>query len=190
MLLAMVKATGLDPQMIALNIESARERKRLALAEYEAASAQLAWWLKGAELAGMAVVPEDDDEPEPRGVEELFPPASFFDQNGVSPTLRQGVIAFLREHPGLAFSVADIARALILRGWLADDDGAQKRVSDIASLMHGEDQLQRPERGHYGLHPRLAVAFERQPLTDYARAAELGMPVPQNLPPVGDGDQK
>lgn len=154
-------ATGLDPAMIAANIESARARKTRALADYETASAELAWWLKGAQLAGLPVTPEEDD-PMPHNIAELFPPASYFVENGVDPTLRQAVIAFLREHAGLAFPVSDIAAALIMRGWLIDDDGAQKRVSDISSLMHGDELLYRPERGHYRLHPRLAAEFERQ----------------------------
>jgi hypothetical protein len=106
--------------MIAANIESARARKSKALADYEAASAELAWWLKGAELVGLAVPPEDDDDPEPDNVEELFPPGDYFDQSDVQPTLRQAVIAFLREQSGLAFPVQNIASALVMRGWLSE----------------------------------------------------------------------
>lgn len=178
-----VNATGLDPAMIAANIESARARKSKALADYEAASAELAWWLKGAELVGLAVAPEDDDDPEPSNVEELFPPGAYFDQGDVQPTLRQAVIAFLREQPGLAFPVQDIASALVMRGWLGED-GAQKRVSDIVSLMHGDEQLQRVDRGIYRLHPRLAVALDRSRPVTY-RAAQR-----RNLPPPVRGDQK
>jgi hypothetical protein len=187
--IATVQATGLDPAMIAANIESARARKKKALTDYEAASAELAWWMKGAELAGLAAAPEDD-EPEPKNVEEMFPPGAYFDQSEAQPSLRQAVVAFLREHPGLAFPVSDIAAALVLRGWL-NEEGSQKRVSDIASLMHGDEQLHRVDRGVYRLHPRLAVAFERQPVTDYRQAAAMGMPVPQSLPPSSSGgDQK
>ncbi len=175
----------LDPDLIVANIEAARERKAQALTDYETASAELAWWLQGAELAGVAVVREDD-EPASAKVEELFPPAAAFEgEKGAQPTLRQAIVAHFREHPTIAFPVGDLAVALLLRGWLAEE-GAQKRVSDMASLMASDEQLQRVERGVYRLHPRLAVAFERRPVTDYRRAAEMGLPVPQSMP----GDQK
>jgi hypothetical protein len=174
----------LDPNVIVANIEAARERKAKALADYEAASAELAWWLQGAELAGLAVAREDD-EPTAANVEELFPPAVHFEQTGTQPTLRQAIVAHLREHPTIAFSVGDLAMALMLRHWVAED-GAQKRVSDMASLMHGDEQLQRVDRGVYRLHPRLAVAFEGRPVTDYRRAAQMGFPVPESAP----GDHK
>jgi hypothetical protein len=139
-------AGGLDPDLIRLNVDAARQRKENALADYEAASAELAWWLQGAELAGVAVV-RDDGEPDAANIEELFPPAALFDTGGAEPTLRQAIVAHLREHPMIPFPIASIAHALVLRGWMPDRADTQKRVSDMASLMAGEDQLQRIERG-------------------------------------------
>lgn len=180
---------GLDPELILLNIDDARTRKERALADYEAASAELAWWLQGADLAGIAVVREDD-EPDSASIEELFPPAALFDTGGAEPTLRQAIVAHLRENPMIPFPIASIAHALVLREWIPDRRDTQKRVSDMASLMAGEDQLQRVDRGVYRLHPRLAVAFEQRPVTDYRRAAEMGMPVPPSTAPASRGKQK
>lgn len=182
-------ASGLDPDLIRLNVDAARQRKENALADYEAASAELAWWLQGAELAGVTVV-RDDGEPDAANIEELFPPAALFDTGGAEPTLRQAIVAHLREHPMIPFPIASIAHALVLRGWMPDRADTQKRVSDMASLMAGEDQLQRIERGVYRLHPRLTVAFEQRPVTDYSRAAEMGMPVPPPIAPDSRGEQK
>jgi hypothetical protein len=100
------------------------------------------------------------------------------------PTLRQAVVAHLREHPVMPFPIAALTRALVLRGWLPDREDAQKRVSDIAGLMASDGQLQRVDRGVYRLHPQLAAAFDQRPVTDYRRAAELGFPVPSA--PHGD----
>ncbi len=173
-------SSGLDPRLIADKIAEARDRKAHALMEYEAAAAELEWWLKGAELAGVAVTREDD-EPTFTEIEELFPDASYFEQTGTTPTLRQAIMAYLREHPATELGVAGLAQALVQRGWVSEQ-AAHKRVSDLAGLMHSQDQLQRVGRGVYRLHPRFAVAFERQPKTDYRRAAELGMPVPGSWP--------
>jgi hypothetical protein len=175
--------SSLDPQLIADKIAEARDRKAHALIEYEAAAAELEWWLKGAELAGVAVSREED-EPTSAEVEELFPDATHFEQTGTKPTLRQAIMAHLREHPATELSVAELAQALVRRGWVPKQ-GAHKRVSDLAGLMHSQDQLQRVGRGVYRLNPRFAVAFERQPKTDYRRAAELGMPVPGSWPGQG-----
>ena len=131
-------------------------------------------------LPGVAVVREDD-EPTAANVEELFPPAVYFEQTEVQPALRQAIVAHLREYPTVAFSVADLALALVRRNWVGGQS-AQKRVSDMASVMHGEEQLQRVDRGVHRLHPRLAAAFERRPVTDYRRAAEMGFPVPEATP--------
>ncbi len=152
--------TGLDPPLIARSVEAARQRKADALAEYEAASAELAWWLKGAELAGLAVVREDDEEPDLGHIEELFPAAAFFDETGTRPTLRQAVVAYFREHPDVALSHAELAQALIERGWLAEED-AQKRVSDVAVVMRRDKQLERVDRGVVRLHPQLKIPLEQ-----------------------------
>lgn len=153
-------STGLDPDLIAANIQAARERKARALAEYEAASAELSWWLQGAKLAGIATLSDEDDQN--NVPDDLFPRARYFDESGERPTLRQAIMAHLGETPTTDFAVAELAQALVRRGWLPRD-GAQKRVSDLAGVMHGDEQLQRVDRGVYRLHPRFALAFERRP---------------------------
>jgi len=168
--------------VIAANIKAVRDRKAESLKEYEAASAELAWWLEGAKLAGVADVHEDEENSVP---DDIFPPARYFDEAGVRPTLRQAIMAHMQEAPTSGLTVAELAQALVRRGWLAEES-SQKRVSDLAGVMHGEDQLQRVERGVYRLHPRFAVIFERRPVTDYRRAAEMGFPVPGSWP----GEQK
>jgi hypothetical protein len=153
-------STGLDPDLIAANIQVARDRKAQALAEYEAASAELSWWLQGAKLAGIATASDENDQN--NVPDDLFPPARYFDETGEHPTLRQAIMANLSETPTAGLTVAELAQALVRRGWLPDD-GAQKRVSDLAGVMHGDEQLQRVDRGVYRLHPRFALAFDRRP---------------------------
>jgi hypothetical protein len=153
-------STGLDPDLIAANIQAARDRKAQALAEYEAASAELSWWLQGAKLAGIATLSDEDDQN--NVPDDLFPPARYFDETEERPTLRQAIMAHLSETPTASFTVAELAQALVRRGWLPEN-GAQKRVSDLAGVMHGDEQLQRVDRGVYRLHPRFALAFERRP---------------------------
>lgn len=155
-----MERSGLDPDLIAANIEAVRDRKAKALAEYEAASAELSWWLQGAKLAGIAILFDEDDQS--NVPDDLFPPAHYFDGTGDRPTLRQAIMAHLGTTPTTGFTIAELAQALIRRGWLPEG-GAQKRVSDLAGVMHGDEQLQRVDRGVYRLHPRFALAFERRP---------------------------
>jgi hypothetical protein len=153
-------STGLNPDLIAANVQAARDRKAKALAEYEAASAELSWWLQGAKLAGIATLSDEDDENSVP--DDLFPPVRYFDETGERPTLRQAIMAHLSETPTAGFTIAELAQALVRRGWLPKD-GAQKRVTDLAGVMYGDEQLQRVDRGVYMLHPRFALAFERRP---------------------------
>jgi hypothetical protein len=88
----------------------------------------------------------------------------------------------MREHPTAAWNIPDLMAALEFRGWLPDKKDAQKRVSDMASVMTNDGQLDRVERGVYRLSPKLALAFERRPTTDYRAAAALGFPVPERNP--------
>src|ERR1700739_1577555 len=152
--------SGLDHQLIAQNIARARARKAAALTEYEEASAELTWWLQGARLAGLAVVREADEEPDREHLEELFPPASFFHETATKPTLRQAIMALLREHPDAVVTSSELAQALIAEGWL-DRKEAQKRVSDVAVLMRRDKQLEHVGRGQHRLHPRMAIAFDQ-----------------------------
>jgi hypothetical protein len=171
---------GLDPDAIAANIDAARARKAKALVDYEAASAELAWWLKGAELVGLTATPVSN-EPSAADVEELFPPAEFFERTRTVPTLRQAIMSFFREHPAANVRISNIAEVLLARGWLSPLS-ANKRITDLTSVMCSDEQLVRVSRGVYHLHPKYALSFEQNPPTDYRRAAEMGMPVPLNPP--------
>ncbi|MDQ6778929.1 MAG: hypothetical protein M3071_22515, partial [Actinomycetota bacterium] len=62
--------------------------------------------------------------------------------------------------PTAAWRVSDLAVAIVQAGWLADTDEAQKRISDMASVMVADSQLVRVARGTYGLAPELGAAFE------------------------------
>jgi len=167
-----MESIGLDSDLIASNILAARERKANALAEYEVASAELSWWLEGAKLAGVEVLPEEEDVN--NVPDDLFPPVKYFEETGERPTLRQAIMAHMSESPTTRFTVAEIAQALVKREWLPEV-GAQKRVSDLAGVMHGDEQVQRTGRGVYRLHPRFALGFER-------REQENNPDVPSEVP--------
>lgn len=92
---------------------------------------------------------------------ELFPEASFFIEHGVQPTLRQAIIAIMREQPGRQWSVTELTKALASKDWLPDK-GA-KRVSDMAGDMVRLGQILRPRRGVYVLSPETAAALEAAP---------------------------
>jgi hypothetical protein len=173
-----VELPGIDRDTIVANVLEAQERKRKALAEYEAASDHLAWWLQGARLAGIAEMQIDDADGN-LVPDDLFPPVRYFEESGERPTLRQAIMAVLQDEPNLGVPVADLAVRLVAQGWL-DEENAHKRVSDLAGLMHNEQQLQRVRRGVYKLHPRFAVRFEQT--ADARIAAEL--PKPSSWPPA------
>jgi len=83
-----------------------------------------------------------------------------FDQ-GIKPSLRQAMVAVMREHPGRRWTVADLTEALDGKGWLPEN-GA-KRVSDMAGEMVRLNQAVRQGRGVYKLSPELAAALETAP---------------------------
>jgi hypothetical protein len=169
--------SGIDRETIVGNVLKAQERKRAALTEYEAAAAELAWWLEGANLAGITDMQiEDDVNAVP---DDLFPPVRYFEESGERPTLRQSIMAELRERPNTAISVAELASRVAARGWI-EADVAQKRVSDLAGVMHGDKQLVRVGRGVYRLHPDFALAFDR--VTDSHLRSQ--MPPPGSWPPA------
>ena len=98
----------LSQELVTRRIRQAEERKARALAEYHAAAAELEWWLEGAQLFGIAIDPAVGQGK----VTELFPPASYFDENGVQPTLRQAIVAVMRERPVAHWGVGDLADSL------------------------------------------------------------------------------
>jgi hypothetical protein len=168
-----VNLHGVDRETIVGNVLKAQERKRRALDEYESASDELDWWLQGAKLAGISEM--QIDEADKNSVpDDLFPPAEYFRDSGERPTLRQAIMAELRETPHDRVAVAGLAARLVARGWLSAEN-AHKRVSDLAGVMHGEEQLERVGRGVYRLHPRIAMLFDQTtaleaPVTEIAEA--------------------
>jgi hypothetical protein len=147
------------PKDIEANLRDAEERKQRALAEYKAALAEIEWWKQGQRLFGGGSSTDNEDA---TPLAEQFPPAWAFDDEH-QPTLRQAIVAVMREAPGRPFRVAELAQALEDRGWLPDRDSrlsAKKRVSDLASLMIADGQLERADRGVYTLDAELDAALE------------------------------
>jgi len=148
----------ITPESIAARLRSAEQRKSQALAQYEAASAEVAWLREGLRLFDPEANLEAQDPQEV--VTEIFPEGFVFDQ-GIKPSLRQAIVVVMREHPGRRWAVPDLAQALEGRGWLPEH-GA-KRVSDMAGDMVRLGQLVRHDRGVYKLSPELAAALEAAP---------------------------
>ena len=155
----------LDPDSLSAGIATATARKEAAVAEYEAATAELEWLIQGASLLGLDL--QADVGSEAAELDELIKePAS-----NIKPTLRQAILAFLREAPQAHITIPTLAAALNKRGWLPDRADAQKAVSDMAALMANENQLERVGRGVYRLHPRLALGLESRTATESRLAA-------------------
>jgi hypothetical protein len=121
--------------------------------------------MQGASVLGLDL--PADTASEGAELDELIPePAS-----NTKLTLRQAILAFLREAPHTPMTIPALAAALDKRGWLPDRADAQKAVSDIAGVMAAEEQLERVGRGVYQLHPRLALALESRSATASRSAA-------------------
>jgi hypothetical protein len=155
-----MQLAGLMPEDFKANIAQAKERVNAALAEYEAAQAELAWWRQGLRL----LEPEAPESVEvghnpQAALSELFPLGAPH-AGHTDPTLRQAVALVMHADSGRPWTVGEIAQELKQKGWLPARRDAQKRVSDIAGLMVQADQLVRHERGLYALAPHLAAALE------------------------------
>jgi hypothetical protein len=148
---------GLDPDTIRENIGAARARKAAALAEYKAATDELEWWTQGAAIFGLELSPGPDSVS--AEMDELFVTQEALADNA-KPTLRQAIATLLTENPTRPLTLSQLTAGLSLRGWLPTRADAQKAVSDMASTMTSENQLERVDRGTYRLHPRLALALE------------------------------
>jgi hypothetical protein len=151
-----------DPDSLAAGISAATARKAAAIAEYQAATAELDWLRQGARLFGLEVPREGSSESDELAVD----PA-----NGKRPTLRQAILTFLAEAPDTPMTIPELAAALKARALLPERADAQKAVSDMAASMAGEDQLERVGRGVYKLHPRLALALESRVAMEHRSAA-------------------
>lgn len=160
----------LSPELLAERILAAEARKARALAEFEAAKAELAWLREGERLFGGGSREETPLPPQEPGakVTELFPDPSIF-VNGLQPTLRQAIVYAMLGSNATHFRVGDLVDALDQRGWLPEHSNPQKRVSDMAGEMVQEGQLERAGRGTYALSPELAAQLEA------ARVGQQGM---------------
>lgn len=158
-MLLLMQSEGLDETTIRANIDAAIQRKARALADYEAASAELAWWQQGAKLFGLTDIAVDSAR-DAAELEEL----AFV--SGQKPTLRQAIFELACVIPTTAWTIPQLTSSLKRSGWLPARDDAQKAVSDMAAAMASDDQLERQERGVYRLHPRFVLVLETFSIAD------------------------
>ena len=149
-----------SPEVLAERIRAAEERQARALAEYQAAKAELAWLREGERLfaGGGGEAPLPPQEPG-AVVTELFPDPSIF-VNGLRPTLRQAIVYAMLGSDATHFRVGDLVDQLDQRGWLPEHHNPQKRVSDMAGEMVQDGQLVRAGRGTYALSPELSAQLD------------------------------
>lgn len=176
-----MQLAGMTARDIKANIHDAEARVRAALAEYEAAKAELAWWQEGLRLIDPQAAAALNAEPEI--VTELFPDGVVF-ATGARPTLRQAIVLVMREAPGkTAWTINELASALDEHDWLPAREDANKGVSDMVAAMYNAGQLSRLDRGVYKLAPPLEAALgAAYPVTDYEVAARHGFPAPDHAP--------
>ncbi len=173
----------LDRETIRSNIERAQARRDAALAEYEAATAELKWWRAGQVLVEDDLA-SDPDRAADTLIAELIPKG--FDTT--QPSLRQALLLIMRSNPRKGWSIGDYKMMLALNNWLPQRADVNKRIADMAAIMVSERLLERAGRGVYELPEALASALERAlpPITDYTVAGDLGFPVPDH-PAAGPG---
>ena len=159
-MLSRISHDPLTPGNIRARLAAAEQRKAAALEQYEAANAEIAWLNDGLRLFDPEAAIAVDHEPNENAT-ELFPDSAFFAEHGVQPTLRQAIVALMREQPARQWGVTDLTRALAQKGWLPEK-GA-KTVSNMAGDMARLGQILRPSRGIYVLSPELAAALEGAP---------------------------
>ena len=141
-------------------MERAQARVENALAEYEAAKAELAWWRQGLELVDpKAATAIDAQQDFAAKVVELFPDEAVF-SSGARPTLRQAIAIVMRDSPFRVWPIGELTVELKRRHWLPDAPDAQKRVSDLATVMFNAGQLARVDRGVYKLSPPVEAILD------------------------------
>lgn len=155
------------------SIRAAEHRREVALSNYQAATAELAWLHEGLRVLGM--VSESDITR--TSVTELFPPIEVFEP-GTRPTLRQAIVLAMRYQSRTVWRVADLASTIVDAGWLDPEDAA-KRVSDMAGVMVTDGQLVRPARGEYTLAPELSAEFELLDRMNPVPRAHYGLEGPE-----------
>lgn len=168
-MLAVVTSPDLSEAFLLEGIRAAEARRDEALAEYQAATAELSWLRDGLRVLGY-----EDPASSKAKLTELFPAPEVF-ESGIKPTLRQAIVTIMRSDPTAAWRVNDLAEAIIDRDWVAAKE-APKRISDMASVMVNEKQIVRVARGTYALTPELGAEFELR------RRMHTSLPTPK----VGD----
>lgn len=123
-----------DEHIRALQVVVDRERERL-----DAAIAELEWWEQGREL----FAPE---------AKSARPPESRV------TTLRQAVLAVMRDSNASSMRVLDIIAALHGAGWMPSGKNADDVVRGMVSTMTKQKQLVRVAYGTYSLPDRLPNA--------------------------------
>lgn len=186
---------GIDPKVIRANLERAEDRLRRAQAELTAAQREVFWLRDGLKLYN---APADDTDPAANAANDrsdssksaaatylrkLLPEGLQTER----PTLRQAILIVMRADVMSPWTVGDLAMMLDLNGWLPKGDYT-KRISDMAGVMVNEGHLKRSGRGVYLLAPPLALAMKMvlPPITDYRKAAAVGLPVPDH-PAASEG---
>ncbi|HMJ96017.1 MAG TPA: hypothetical protein VK486_09200 [Thermoleophilaceae bacterium] len=155
-----MQITGLSAEDIEAGVARAQARADDALSEYEAAKAELAWWLQGLRLVDPHGADAVEAAQDPASVvTELFPDVSVF-KTGARPTLRQAVALIMRDYPHRVWPIGDLTLELQDRGWLDQHPEAQKRVSDLAAVMYNAGQLSRLGRGVYKLSPPVEAELD------------------------------
>lgn len=158
-----MQTDGLSLATIEENYKRAKQRRVDALAEYEAANAELEWWRQGLQLFGSDYSNLSDESGSM--VTELFPDRSLF-TGKMRPTLRQAIVLVMRDNPARRWSVDELASALNEQGWLPERESAKKRVSDMAGDMVRLGQLARVNRGVYALSSELAAGLDAQRVSE------------------------
>jgi hypothetical protein len=169
--------------VVLANLKVAREKRDRLYREFEAAAAEVEWWEHGARLFKLETSREVEAD---RVISEMLP---NMEERPLKPTLRQAILLMLRADPNGLWNVDGISEMLRLNGWLPGAEPS-KRISDMAGVMVTERILQREGRGEYRLDDDLAAALIRKlpPITDYRRAEEFGISVPDHVPSGGLAD--
>lgn len=154
-----VQISGLTPDDIRHGVERARARVEAALAEYEAANAELAWWQQGLQLVDPNALPTPEEGRELNElIADLFHGGEEFFTG--TPSLRQAIAIVMRDSRNRVWTIADLTAAVQQRGWLRTGPEAQKRVSDMAAVMYRAGLLSRVDRGEYKLSSPVEAALD------------------------------
>lgn len=120
--------------------------KRLAMLRDE-----LAWYEAGRRLFG-DTPPDPDVEPSLPG---MASGSTSSNENGKKPTLRQAILAVMREEPNKTWKTETVISELRHRGWLPGGPNGEHLTRSMLAQMHRKGQARRIDRGRYRLPPDL-----------------------------------